>query len=116
MKMGNRFGGNKKMKIIAYLSAGNNLSGDTLCNIEDMKRSFSGKGVNFLIFEDLKNENPYLLKLSDNQVNTIEIYSEMNSDIQMNITDLADALPCKFNFILFDACLMDSVEVAYDTS
>jgi len=33
---------------------------------------------------------------------------------RMNIPDLANALPVKFNFILFDACLMGSVEVAYE--
>lgn len=32
---------------------------------------------------------------------------------QMDIIDLADALPLTFEFILFDACLMGSVEVAY---
>jgi len=31
---------------------------------------------------------------------------------RINIPDLANALPVKFNFILFDACLMGSVEVA----
>lgn len=35
---------------------------------------------------------------------------ERNSTIE--ITDLASSLPCKFNYILFDACLMGSVEVA----
>jgi len=33
---------------------------------------------------------------------------------RMNIPDLANSLPAKFNFILFDACLMGSVEVAYE--
>jgi hypothetical protein len=33
---------------------------------------------------------------------------------QMNIPDLAAALPVKFDFILFDACLMGAVEVAYE--
>jgi len=33
---------------------------------------------------------------------------------RMNIPDLAENLPVKFNFILFDACLMGSVEVAYE--
>jgi len=33
---------------------------------------------------------------------------------QMNIRDLAENLPLKFDFILFDACLMGSVEVAYE--
>jgi hypothetical protein len=33
---------------------------------------------------------------------------------QMNIPDLTEALPVKFDFILFDACLMGAVEVAYE--
>jgi hypothetical protein len=33
---------------------------------------------------------------------------------QMNIPDLAAALPVRFDFILFDACLMGAVEVAYE--
>jgi len=33
---------------------------------------------------------------------------------RMNIPDLAKSLPVKFNFILFDACLMGAVEVAYE--
>jgi len=33
---------------------------------------------------------------------------------QMNIPDLANNLPAHFDFILFDACLMGSVEVAYE--
>jgi len=33
---------------------------------------------------------------------------------RMNIPELANALPVHFNFILFDACLMGAVEVAYE--
>jgi hypothetical protein len=33
---------------------------------------------------------------------------------QMNIPELTEALPVRFGFILFDACLMGSVEVAYE--
>jgi hypothetical protein len=33
---------------------------------------------------------------------------------QMNIKELAEALPVRFNYILFDACLMGAVEVAYE--
>jgi hypothetical protein len=33
---------------------------------------------------------------------------------EMNIPELAGSLPVKFRFILFDACLMGSVEVAYE--
>ena len=37
-----------------------------------------------------------------------------DSGKQMNIPDLAENLPIKFDFILFDACLMGSVEVVYE--
>ena len=33
---------------------------------------------------------------------------------EMEITELADALPLKFSFIVFDACLMGGIEVAYE--
>lgn len=33
---------------------------------------------------------------------------------EINIPDLANALPIKFGFILFDACMMGSIEVAYE--
>jgi hypothetical protein len=33
---------------------------------------------------------------------------------RMDISELAEALPVKFDFILFDACLMGAVEVAYE--
>jgi hypothetical protein len=33
---------------------------------------------------------------------------------EINLPDLAEALPIKFNFILMDACLMGSVEAAYE--
>ncbi|MDR1582968.1 MAG: hypothetical protein LBS55_06880, partial [Prevotellaceae bacterium] len=38
----------------------------------------------------------------------------MDGNRQMNIPDLAEALPLHFDFILFDACLMGAVEVAYE--
>ena len=37
-----------------------------------------------------------------------------DSGVRMNIPDLANSLPVKFNFILFDVCLMGAVEVAYE--
>jgi hypothetical protein len=37
-----------------------------------------------------------------------------DGDRRMNIPELAAALPVRFDFILFDACLMGSVEVAYE--
>ena len=45
----------------------------------------------------------------------IELLSFGNDNgSRMNIPDLVESLPVKFNFILFDACLMGSVEVAYE--
>jgi hypothetical protein len=38
----------------------------------------------------------------------------VDGNSQMNILDLAEALPFHFDFILFDACLMGAVEVAYE--
>jgi hypothetical protein len=37
-----------------------------------------------------------------------------DSGKEMNISDLVESLPAKFDFILFDACLMGAVEVAYE--
>jgi hypothetical protein len=37
-----------------------------------------------------------------------------DSGSEINIPELASSLPLKFRFILFDACLMGSVEVAYE--
>jgi len=37
-----------------------------------------------------------------------------DSGKQINIPELADALPVQFEFILFDACLMGAVEIAYE--
>jgi hypothetical protein len=38
----------------------------------------------------------------------------MDGNRQMNIPDLTEALPVHFDFILFDACLMGAIEVAYE--
>jgi len=47
--------------------------------------------------------------------NGIDLRSFGNDNgTRMNIPELANALPVHFNFILFDACLMGAVEVAYE--
>lgn len=38
----------------------------------------------------------------------------IDNGIEMNISDLKDALPNDFEFILFDACYMGSIEVLYE--
>jgi hypothetical protein len=44
---------------------------------------------------------------------TLKSFGE-DSGRQMNISELAEILPVRFDFILFDACLMGAVEVAYE--
>ena len=39
---------------------------------------------------------------------------ESNSAVEMEIRAFRDAIPCYFDYILFDACLMATVEVAYE--
>lgn len=39
---------------------------------------------------------------------------DYGSDNEMEITDLAEALPFKYDYLIFDSCLMGSIEVAYE--
>jgi hypothetical protein len=45
--------------------------------------------------------------------NSLRSFGKDNGN-EINIPDLAKALPIRFNFILMDACLMGAVEVAYE--
>jgi hypothetical protein len=147
--------------LIVYMAADNDLSADALADLEEMKQGFSENGTNLIVFIDLMDENPRLLKIHPRKETVIKSYPEMNSanpevlkqvieeiiklyptpeyglilwshgtswlpagstlrsfgqdsGKQMNIIDLAKALPIRFGFILMDACLMGSVEVAYE--
>lgn len=147
--------------ILVYMAADNDLSTDALADITEIKQGYLNNNINLLVFVDLPDESPRLLKISANKEEIVKIYPELNSseptvlkDIieevvamypakeyglilwshgtswmpagsilrsfgkdsgkEMNISDLAGSLPVKFNFILFDACLMGAVEVAYE--
>jgi hypothetical protein len=147
--------------VIAYMAANNDLSGDALADLEEMKQGFSETGVRLVVFIDISGEAPCLLEIGKDEENRIKTYEELNSadagilqtvlreitglypadeyglilwshgtswlpsgialrsfgndsGREMNIPDLAGALPVKFDFILFDACLMGAVEVAYE--
>jgi len=147
--------------IIVYMAGDNDLSDDALKNLEEMEQGYTGCEVNLLVFADLRNTNPILLKINEITREVIQVYPELNSadpfvlrDIlseviemypadelglilwshgtswlpagsllrsfgddngkQMDISDLSENLPVRFDFILFDACLMGSVEVAYE--
>ena len=48
-------------------------------------------------------------------VKTIGVhYYTVNSSEEMEITDMADAFPFKMDYIIFDACFMGGIEVAYE--
>ncbi|MDR1340381.1 MAG: hypothetical protein LBK58_10070 [Prevotellaceae bacterium] len=147
--------------IIAYMAADNDLSGDALVDLEEMKRSYKETGVNLIVLMDVANKDPYLLRITEGGSETIKVYPEFDSadpanmnnllreiiemypsddyglilwshgtswlpagmqlksfaadgNRQMDIPELTEALPLRFSFILFDACLMGSVEVAYE--
>ena len=148
--------------VLIYMAADNDLSDNALRNIEQMKSSYPVDGKNnLLVFVNLPEEKPYLIKIEADTEIVIKQYEEFNSlevqnmrrvlvdmigmypaneyglvlwshgsswlppnfqtrsfgeekGLQMDITELSDALPVKFDFILFDACLMGSVEVAYE--
>jgi len=141
--------------------ADNNLFDHAPVSLQQMEQSFSGTGVNLIVFIDQLNEDPRLLEIHTREEKLVKSYPELNSSdpavfneiiqdavslypareyglilwshgaswlpsgtklrsfgndygAQMNIPDLANALPARFNFILFDACLMGAVEVAYE--
>ncbi|MDR0574016.1 MAG: hypothetical protein LBG96_08325 [Tannerella sp.] len=147
--------------IIVYMAADNDLSGDALIDLEEMKQGFMETDVNLVVFSDLPGELPRIMKISPESATEVHTYPEFNSTEpsqmrqilnniismypadeyglilwshgtswlpagvrlksfgedagkQMDIQALAEALPIRFDFILFDACLMGSVEVAYE--
>src|SRR5574344_285917 len=48
----------------------------------------------------------------DPYANMVESFG-LDNKTEMSITDLAASIPCKLDFIAFDACLMGGIEVAY---
>ncbi|SEA08953.1 hypothetical protein SAMN05216331_11816 [Porphyromonadaceae bacterium KH3R12] len=148
--------------VLVYMAADNDLADNALRNIEEMKDAFPVDGKNnLLVFVNLPEEKPYLIKIEADTEIIIRQYEEFNSlevqnmrkvltemismypaneyglvlwshgtswlpvgfqtrsfgeekGVQMDITELSGALPVKFDFILFDACLMGSIEVAYE--
>jgi hypothetical protein len=147
--------------VIVYMAGDNDLSGDALVDLEEMRRGYTATGANLVVLADVAGEAPYLLQIDEAGGQKIKTYPEFNSadaakmgsvlgeiinmypaghyglvlwshgtswlpagvqlksfvedgGRQMDIIDLATALPLRFDFILFDACLMGAVEVAYE--
>lgn len=61
---------------------------------------------------------PFLEDLSVNGKPAVKSFGVQNESryetIEIDITDLADAIPMKMDYIIFDACLMGGIEVAYE--
>ena len=151
--------------IIVYMAADNDLSTDALADIEEMKQGFPITRDNLIVFVDMTDKPPYLLKIEKEKETIVKSYPELDSADPItlaevtgeiirlypaeeyglilwshgtswlpagmslrsfgkdagsgnisgiNIPELAKSLPLKFNFILMDACLMGSIEVAYE--
>lgn len=65
--------------LIVYMAADNDLSADALADIEEMKQGFSETGANLLVFVDLPDEPPFLLKIGQSKETRIKTYPELNS-------------------------------------
>ena len=114
--------------VLAYLASDNSLSSFALADLEEMRlgmEKVSANNVHLLVYID-SNSSPRLIELKNEGgelvENTVKTYENRNwvgqdGNRYMNISDLvtilsADAVP-HFDFVLFDACFMQSIEVAY---
>ena len=62
-----------------------------------------------------KRPTPAPLMDDEPLVKSIGVHNYSTSEIsEIEITDLAEAIPLKMNYIIFDACFMGGVEVAYE--
>jgi Clostripain family. len=148
--------------LIFYMIADNDLATEAYKDIEDIrKNTITSPRVNIIIFIDYAFEEPKIIKIINNTIETVRLYSEFNSadgdemnkvlthiinlfpakkyelvlwshgtswlpserllksfgideGKGMDISSLASSLPIKFDYILFDACLMGAIEVAYE--
>jgi hypothetical protein len=149
------------------MAADNNLYRSAYKNIEDMLKVAVSSEYNLLVYIDIPNDNPHLLKIRKGEIDTLRRYAAQNSaskqvlksvidetfslfpaesyglilwshgtgwlpegvydyikekntrsfgkdkNKEMEITDLAEAIPENLDFIIFDACLMSGIEVLY---
>ncbi|GHT78350.1 hypothetical protein AGMMS50262_20900 [Bacteroidia bacterium] len=65
--------------IIVYMAADNNLANDALLNIRQMQQGYRETGINFIVFIDVANKPPYLLKIKESACDTIKTFPELNS-------------------------------------
>ena len=65
--------------IIVYMAADNDLSNDALLNIRLMQRGYHETGIHFIVFVDAAGRPPCLLKIRENDCDTINTFSELNS-------------------------------------
>lgn len=156
-----------KRTVLVYMAADNNLNRYAHRNIDDMQKAAISNEYNLLVYIDIPNSNPNLLKIRKGKIDTVKRYSFQNSaskqvlksviddafslfpaesyglilwshgtgwlpegayeriketnvrsfgkdrNKEMEIADLAEAIPENLDFIIFDACLMSGIEVLY---
>jgi hypothetical protein len=147
------------------MAADNNLYKNAYRNIDDMLKVTIPSEYNLLVYIDIPNDNPHLLKIRKGKIDTLRRYALQNSaskqvlksvidetfslfpaenyglilwshgtgwlpggvyddfkktrsfgkdkNEEMEIEDLAEAIPEGLDFIIFDACLMSGIEVLY---
>ncbi len=65
--------------IIVYMAAENDLSTDALADIEEMKKGFPETWNNLIVFVDMTDKRPYLLKIEKEKEIIIKSYPELDS-------------------------------------
>ncbi len=155
----------KDKTVLVYMAGNNNLSGNALENLEDLKKGYVPTEDNLLVYYHIPQQNPLLLRLFKDETgavvqDTVYRFGERNSakaeslknamqvthtmfpaqeyglflwshgtgwlpaghytksfgeenGVEMEITELVKAIPYKLSYVIFDACLMGCVEVAY---
>jgi hypothetical protein len=65
--------------VIVYLAADNDLSGDALVDLEEMRRGYTETGNNLVVLADVAGEAPYLLQITGAGGKRVKTYPEFNS-------------------------------------
>lgn len=99
-------------------SHGTGWAPENYCNNPNKFDKVTGGTIWSARMADRHTPKPYLSNLSVDglpAVKSIGVQNITNDEVtEMDITDLADAVPMKMDFIIFDACLMGGIEVAYE--
>ena len=94
-------------------SHGTGWAPENYCNYPDRYDNVPGSSIWKVSEKDHGIPAPLMDGTPD--VKSIGVHNTSKSEvIEMDITDLAEAIPMKMDYIIFDACFMGCVEVAYE--